>query len=70
MENIVAKEDMAILFNFFFCQYIFKKVTAAEASESILLGKGLKSNEQIHNRRIKAFYILSDAEATKVLHGI
>ena len=43
MENIVAKGEIArfeqflVLSNFFFCHYVFKKVSAAETSESVYM---------------------------------
>ena len=35
VESIVAKEKLLVLSNFFFCHYVFKKPSAAEASESV-----------------------------------
>ena len=37
VENIVAKGEIAGLSNFFFCHYVFKKPSAAEASESVYM---------------------------------
>ena len=34
VENIVSKGELLVLSNFFFCHYVFKKPSAAEASES------------------------------------
>ena len=36
VENIVAKEEI-VFSNFFFCHYVFKKPSAAEASESVYM---------------------------------
>ena len=42
MVNIVAKGEIACFKQFFFCHYVFKKPSAAEASESVYMrGKGL-----------------------------
>ena len=37
VENIVAKGEIARMSNFFFCHYVFKKPSAAEASESVYI---------------------------------
>ena len=39
VENIVAKAEIARLCNIFFCHYVFKKPSAAEASESVYMRK-------------------------------
>ena len=36
-KNIVAKGELLVLSNFFFCHYVFKKPSAAEASESVYM---------------------------------
>ena len=50
-KTLWQKEKLLVLSNFFFCHYVFKKSSAAEASESVymrervkmllILGKGL-----------------------------
>ena len=37
VENIVEKGELLVLSNFFFCHYVFKKLFAAEASESVYM---------------------------------
>ena len=32
-----GKEKLLVLSNFFFCHYVFKKMSAAEASESVYM---------------------------------
>ena len=36
------KEKMLVLSNFFFCHYVFKKLSAAEASESVYIREWVK----------------------------
>ena len=42
VENIVAKGEILVLRNFFFCHY-FKKLSAAEASESVYMRERVNS---------------------------
>ena len=35
------KEKLLVFSNFFFCRYVFKKPSAAEASESVYMREGL-----------------------------
>ena len=37
------KEKLHVLCNFFFCHYVFKKPSAAEASESVYMRERVKS---------------------------
>ena len=37
VENIVAKGEIACFVQFFSCHYVFKKLSAAEASESVYM---------------------------------
>ena len=37
MKTLCQKEKLLVLSNFFFCHYVFKKLSAAEASESIYM---------------------------------
>ena len=47
VENIVSNGEIARLSNFFFCHYVFKKVSAAEASESIYMRERVKGSRTI-----------------------
>ena len=49
MENIVAKEEIA----FFFCHYVFKKSSAAKASESVYM------REKVQSTILEIFHIFS-----------
>ena len=42
VDNFVAKREI-VLSNFFFCRYVFKKPSAAEASESIYMRERVNS---------------------------
>ena len=42
VENIVTKEKLLVLSNFFFCHYVFKKPSTAEASESVYMRERVK----------------------------
>ena len=42
VENIVSKGEIACFDNFFFCRYVFKKLSAAEASESVYMRERAK----------------------------
>ena len=44
------KEKLHVLCNFFFCHYVFKKPSAAEASESVYMRKRVKG-EIAHNEQ-------------------
>ena len=37
VENIVAKGEIARFEQFFFCHYVFKKLSAAEASDNVYM---------------------------------
>ena len=41
-KNIVAKGEIALC-NFFFCHYVFKKPSAAEASECVYMRERVKA---------------------------
>ena len=40
----MAKGEIARLSNFFFCHFVFKKLSAAEASESVYMRERVKVN--------------------------
>ena len=42
LENMVTKGEIARLSNFFFCRHVFKKPSAAEASESVYVWERVK----------------------------
>ena len=42
VENIVSKGEILVLSNFFFCYYVFKKTSAADASESVFMREMVK----------------------------
>ena len=44
VENIMAKREIANLSIFFFCHYVFKKLSAAEASECVYMRESVKDN--------------------------
>ena len=44
VENIVTKGEIALLCNFLFCYYVFKKPSAAEASESVYMRERVKKS--------------------------
>ena len=41
------KEKLLVLSNFFFCHYVFKKLSAAEASESVYMRERVKRDRNI-----------------------
>ena len=41
-KTLWQKEKLLVLSNFFFCHHVFKKLSAAEASESVFMREGLK----------------------------
>ena len=41
-KTLLQKEKLHILCNFFFCHYVFKKPSAAEASESVYMRERVK----------------------------
>ena len=43
------KEKLLVLSNIFFCHYVFKKPSAAEASESVYMRERVKKNMQGNN---------------------
>ena len=55
VENIVAKGEIAhfvqlhVLCNFFFCHYVLKKLSAAEASESVFMRERVKYSVHLYN---------------------
>ena len=78
VENIVAKGEIApILSNFSFCHYVFKKPSAAEASESVYMRERVKSEIWIYiyrsfkTRQVKSYYIGLELERcqTKATDG-
>ena len=54
VENIVAKGELHVLCNFFFCHYVFKKPSAAEASESVYMRERVKKCRKIS--RVSALF--------------
>ena len=46
VENIVAKVEIAQNEQFYFCQHVFKNVSAAEASESVYMRERVKLYRQ------------------------
>ena len=42
VENMWQKEKLLVLSNFFFFHYVFKKLSAAEAPESVYMRERLK----------------------------
>ena len=40
-KRLWQKEKLLVLSNFFFCHYVFKKPSAAEASESVYMREGV-----------------------------
>ena len=42
-KTLCEKEKLLVLNNFFFCHYVFKKLSAAQASESIYMRERVKS---------------------------
>ena len=46
-KTLWQKEKLHVLCNFFFCHYVFKKPSAAEASESVYMWKRVKYHNQI-----------------------
>ena len=47
VENIVAKGEIARFEQFLFCHYVFKKTSAAEASESVYMRE--RFNKRLFN---------------------
>ena len=43
-KTLWQKEKLLVLSNFFFCHYVFKKPSAAEASESVFMKERVKGS--------------------------
>ena len=65
VENIVAKEKLLVLRNFFFYHYVFEKPSAAEASESAYMKERVKRPNNITSVYME---ILNDRNISQMLH--
>ena len=48
VENIMAKGEFAVFVQFFFCHYVFRKTSAAEASEIVYMRERVQKDYEIY----------------------
>ena len=51
-KTLWQKEKLHVLCNFFFCHYVFKKPSAAEASESVYMRERVKHLQQANFEKV------------------
>ena len=66
------KEKLHVLSNFFFCRYVFKKLSAAEASESIYMRGRVKLNSKLDKYffHLYIFLTLSQPKCNYILQHL
>ena len=57
-KGVWQKEKLHVLCNFFFCHYVFKKTSAAEASESVYMRERVKVSTGRTGTRYFIFVLL------------